>query len=108
MKMVIQKTELFEIDTSGERKRIDEAFNDRPATQKKLHKLMDLVEQQEWAAAEAELESKWWCGRDAKCECPRLEFVGMLNSRLDSWDTYADLVWKMTRYPDVYKVMEVK
>ena len=78
-------------------------------TQKKLLKLMDLVEKQKWDEAEAELNSKWWRGRDKNLECPRLEFVGLLNSEgADNWDSYINLIWKMNNNPDVYTVTEAK
>jgi hypothetical protein len=110
MKITIQKSITFTVDTGKERKRIKLCFKNRPQTMKKLLKLMDLVEAEKWEAAEAELEGKWWSGRDAKLECPRLEFVGMLESGIDSfgWDTYANLVWRMVRHPDEYTVLEKK
>jgi len=107
MKMTIQKTSEFTIDTAKERKRINNAFVDRPLTQKKLLKLMDLVEQEKWKHALKELESKWWLGRDKDQECPRLEFVGLLKSEgTNHWDSYIDLILRMNACPDVYKVMK--
>lgn len=106
MKMSIEKAFTFTFDTDLERKRINEGFNNNKTAQKKLHKLMDLVEQGAWGAAYAELESKWWCGRDREYECPRIEFVGMLDAvgSDDAWITYADLIWRMVNLPNVYKV----
>jgi len=108
MKMVIQKSFAYEVDTGKERQRINRSFKRNKTIQKKLLKLMDLVEQQKWAEAEAELDSKWWCGRDKELECPRLEFIGMLHSEspeADSWDTYIQLICRMNRHPEIYKVI---
>jgi hypothetical protein len=114
MKLQIQKTCSGVIDTSKERKRIKEAFVDRPYTQKMLDKLMDAIEAQDWESAYKQLESKWWNGRDKEYECPRLEFVGILDFDiktvfgLDVHGSYADLVWAMHHYPENYEVSKVK
>jgi len=109
-KMTIQKTCTAVIDIEKERKRINEAFSDRPQTRNHLNKLMDFIEAQAWDKAYKELESKWWEGRDAKLECPRLEFVGLLdfleNEGFDHLTGYADLVWAFARMPHRYKVLE--
>lgn len=109
MKMTIQKTFELTIDTSKERERIEECFNCKgnKTTYKKLLKLMDLIEAEKWKEAEAELDGKWWNGRDNAHGCSRAEFIGMLNAEGnhgDAWDTYIDLVWRMNQYPSVYKV----
>ena len=112
MKMTIEKSFEFTIDTGKERQRIEECFNvkGKKTTYKKLLKLMDLVEAEKWEEAEAELDGEWWNGRDRDQECPRAEFIGMLDTDgLDgSWDTYANLIWRMVRHPDVYKVVKKK
>ena len=105
MRLTIQKSYVFVVDTAKERKRINEAF--AGTTKKKLLKLMDLVEAQKWKEAEAELDSKWWHGRDEELECSRLEFIGLLNAKgACSWDSYINLIWTMNNYnyPDVYTV----
>jgi len=106
MKMIIQKSFDFTIDTGPERERIHNAFSDRPEIRGKLIHLMDLVEAEKWKEARKELESDWWQGRDEDQECPRLEFVGLLHSEDldDAWASYTDLIWRMTEYSDIYKV----
>jgi len=110
MKMTIQKCSEFTIDTGKERKRINKAFKRNKTIQKKLLKLMDLIEGEKWQAAEEFLDSKWWAGRDKEMECPRLEFVGLLNGEgdVDHWDSYIQLVWKMNNHSGIYTVMETK
>jgi hypothetical protein len=110
MKITIEKAFTFTVDTSKERKRIKSCWAKSSTTRKKLLKLMDLVEAEKWQEAEDELDGKWWSGRDAKQECPRLEFVGMLDCGIDScgWDTYANLIWRMVRHPETYTVLEKK
>ena len=61
MRLTIQKSYSFVVDTAKERKRINEAF--AGTTKKKLLKLMGLVENQKWEEADAELCSKWWQDR---------------------------------------------
>ena len=110
MKMTIEKAFTFTVDTAKERKRIKGGFTHNKAAQKKLLKLMDLVEAEKWEAAYEFLESKWWQGRDKEYECPRLEFLGMLDSAGldDAWATYGDLIWRMSHHPDTYKVVRKK
>jgi len=108
MKMTIEKAFTFTIDTGKERKRIEECFKDRKMMKKKLLKLMDLVEAEKWEAAYKELEGKYWNGYDAEQECPRVEFIGMLDADGldDPWDTYTSLIWRMVKHPDIYKVVK--
>ena len=108
MKMIIQKTSEFTIDTAKERRRINEAFKDRKEIRDKLLQLMDLVEAEKWEEAERTLNDEWWDGRDEDQECPRLEFVGLLDAKgfgVNNWDSYANLIWRMQKYPEVYKVI---
>jgi len=110
MKITIQKTSIFTFNTQEERKRINECFKDKPLMHKKLLKLMDLIEAEKWVEASNELESKWWMGRDKEQECPRLEFIGMLEADgdIDTWTTYDNLIWNMVNYPETYKLIEKK
>ena len=111
--MTFEKKEVFTIDTSKERKRISKAFRSKyhKETKKKLTKLMDLIEGQEWEKAMEELCGKWWKGYDEKGEHPRLEFVGMLN-KVESgrWVTYTDLVmWMYDKHSKCeYKVIKME
>ena len=107
MKMTIQKTYKFTIDTAAERKRINKCFEDRKEIRDKLLQLMDLVEAEKWEEAERTLNDEWWNGRDEDLECPRVEFIGLLNAE-GSWDTYANLIWRMVRCPERYKVIKKK
>jgi hypothetical protein len=103
MRLMITKTCYGMVDTAIERKRISKAFRRDPETRKRLTKLMDAIEAGEWRKAERMLTGRWWSGRDKKMECPRIEFVGMLDLQnpavpghpaagFDSWANYADLV----------------
>ena len=104
MKLFISKLCQGTIDTEPERRRIKKAFRNDPVTRGKLTKLMDAVEQGQWAKAQKMLSSKWWKGRDKRQTCPRLEFVGLLDIRsmscppvwsqgFDPMASYADLIW---------------
>jgi len=113
MKIQIQKTVQTIIDTGFERKRIKKAFAKDKVTQKKLNKLMDLVEAQDWNKALKELQSKWWQGRDKECECPRYEFLGMLDPDrnggvFNSWASYGDLILAFADNPSNLSIVEVK
>lgn len=114
MKITIEKTATMTIDTNSERKRISNAFRRDKITREKLYKLMDLIEACKWGKAAKELESKWWKGRDQKLECPRLEFVGLVEDIngtspfFSTWSTYADLVYSFINYPNNYKILETK
>ena len=107
MKLLVTKTCKGILDTGRERKRITGAFNDRPATMKKLLELMDAIEAGNWPLARKLLESKWWQGRDEELECPRAEFVGLLDLKeidkpgepawgFDTFGSYCELVYAMT------------
>lgn len=107
MKLLVTKTCVGVLDTDRERKRIAEAFKDDTETQKKLTELMDAIEALDWKKARNLLESKWWQGRDKEQECPRAEFLGMLNLKdpenpnhpargFDTWAGYDELVFVMT------------
>jgi hypothetical protein len=105
MKMTIQKSYEFTVDTAKERRRIFDAFGDRPETLKKLMHLMDLIDAEKWEEAQKELDSKWWRGRDEDLECPRQEFIGLLDAEgIDPWTSYSDLIWRMHSRPEIYKV----
>jgi len=112
MKMTIQKSVTFTIDTGKERKRIQECFgnSDSKMMKKKLLKLMDLVEAEKWKEAYKELEGKYWNGYDAEQECSRLEFIGLLEGEgdIDGWASYANLIWNMVNRADNYKVVKVR
>ena len=105
MKLHITKKCEGIIDTNRERKRIEAAFKDDPATRKQLTKVMDAIEALDWNLAAKLLSSKWWQGRDKRQECPRLEFVGMVHIKkmdgsepaegFDIWSTYDSLVLSM-------------
>lgn len=102
MKFRLMKTCVGEFDTDRERRRIRQAFKDRPAVQKRLHKLMDAIEAQDWVGASEQLCSKWWSGRDESLECPRLEFIGLLGVPYGGFGlmaSYDDLVMAMRREP---------
>ena len=110
--MKIEKICSGVIDTSAERERILTCWSPKSAERKHLLKLMDHIEAQDWDAADAELEGKWWRNRDRRRECPRVEFVGMLNMQdsfgFDVWSSYADLVWAFKNRPDRYRVVETE
>lgn len=110
MKITIEKTAQLVIDTSKERKRIDQAWRGHKdgTIRKKLHKLMDLIEAGKWEAAVEELDSKWWCGYDNEAECPRHEFIGKVQANslfFDNYMNYMDLVFYFINYPKNYKVI---
>lgn len=77
MKFEIVKTSRGCIDTSFERHRIKEAFDDRPDIAEKLNKLMDLVEACKWEEADRELHTPFWKGYDTQAGCPTAEFIGL-------------------------------
>ena len=109
MKMTIEKSYEFTVDTGKERKRIEKCWKPTQTIYKKLMKLMDLVEQEKWVEAEEFLDSEWWNGRDKDQECHRAEFIGTLDSDgAYPWDTYLNLVWRMAMHPDLYKVVKKK
>ncbi len=124
MKFVLTKTSQGVFDTAQERARIRVAFKDSPAVKLKLLKLLDAIEDQDWKGAYKQLSSKWWNGRDAKCGCPRGEFVGLLslarrgNPRcaahgFSNTTSYADLVIAMNgcvslAYETVYNVRRLR
>jgi hypothetical protein len=111
MKITMEKTIQFTFDTSKERKRIEKCFNVKGSktVYKKLMKLMDLIEAEEWEKANNELESDWWRGRDKEQECSRLEFVGLLEGEgIADWTSYANLVWRLANFPEMYKVKDKK
>ena len=114
MKLTVQKTYTAIIDTFYERERINKAFQNDPTAKKKLLRLIDFVERQEWEKAKKLLESKWFRGRDSELGCPREEFVGMLFNRIgevpvgfDSLVSYSHLVNAFTYWKDNYKVLAV-
>ena len=111
MKLKLQKICTGIIDLDVERKRISESFEDDPQTQSHLNKLMDLIEAQKWEEAKKELDKKWWDGRDKVVECPRTEFIGLLdfteNEGFDLWASYADLVYNMINRPNMYKAERI-
>lgn len=78
MRFLVTKTCQGVMDTKDERNRIKKAFRRDPETRRHLMLLMDAIDAMDWVKANRMLSSKWWQGRDKKCECPRLEFVGML------------------------------
>lgn len=107
MKLLLTKIAQGVIDTDRERRRIEKAFKKDPETRKRLNLLMDAIEAGHWKKADKMLSSRWWQGRDSKMECPRLEFVGMLDLQnpemlghpadgFNCWASYRDLVWQMT------------
>ena len=107
MKMLITKVCQGIIDTDQERRRISKAFRNDPETRQHLTLLMDAIEAGDWKKAQKTLDSKWWEGRDKKQECPRQEFIGLLNvanpkkpghpaSGFDHWSNYAHLVYVMS------------
>jgi hypothetical protein len=65
---------------------------------------MDAIEAREWKEARKMLDSDWWKGRDKKHECPRWEFIGLLDLKdpdrptnlhaagFDTWASYDSLV----------------
>lgn len=112
MKLTIEKTAKLTIDTAAERERIRKAFRNDKETRDHLNAFMDLVEACKWESALAELNTKWWQGRDKEQGCPRLEFIGFVRSRklspsafFDPWMTYMDLVVNMYEYPKNYKMI---
>lgn len=109
MKLTIEKRFEFVVDTSTERKRIAKAFRNDKETRDRLTLLMDLIEGGCWKEAKAELESEWWDGRDAKQECPRMEFIGMLDCDspfIDRWTSYGTLVYSMAELSQTYKLIK--
>jgi hypothetical protein len=95
------------MDTESERQRIKKAFRNDPETRRRLTLLMDAIEAMDWEKANRMLSDKWWQGRDEKCECSRLEFVGMADFRnpkmaghsadgFDRWAEYGQLVYMMS------------
>ncbi len=111
MKLLVTKTCQGVVDTDKERKRIKKAFRNDPETRQQLTLLMDAIEAGEWEKADKMLEGQWWNGRDKRQECPRLEFVGMLDMAnpeqpghpahgWDHWAGYIDLVYVMSRKRD--------
>ena len=113
MKISIQKTASVTIDTSIERRRIDNAFTCKGdnVPRQKLHKLMDLIEAENWKGAHKELRSKWWRGYDDKAGCPRLEFVGLIEIHSPFFEhhiTYDDLINSFVEHPANYKVIGKK
>lgn len=108
MILKITKTCQGVLDTRNERIRIRYAFKRDPEVRRRLLALMDAIEAGQWKRADRMLRGKWWKGYDKKAECPRGEFVGMLNlanpdnprfpaSGFDGWAGYADLVWVMSQ-----------
>ena len=95
MKITFEKRDVFVVDTAKERRRIAKAFARDAETRKRLTRLMDCIEYDMWEEAVTELESDWWQGYDERQECPRCEFVGMLDIPGSSWATYMDLVYAM-------------
>lgn len=106
MKLLIKKVCQGVLNTGAERVRIARAFKNSPETQKRLLKLMDAIEAQDWKKAGLLLADKWWRGRDKKSECPRQEFLGMLNLAdpkrpkspavgFDHWARYGNLIYVM-------------
>jgi len=109
MKMLIQKVCNGVIDFELERKRIKSAFRKDKEIKQKLTHLMDLIESEKWEEAEKELRTKWWKCRDIKRECPRREFIGLINfvknEGFDSYGSYEDLVYAFVKYPGKYIVI---
>jgi hypothetical protein len=106
MKLVVTKVCRAVVDTTSERQRISKAFRKDPETRKRLTLLMDAIEARDWQKAIKLLAAKWWSGRDKRQECPRCEFIGLMELRragnpkapapgFDLWANYADLVFKM-------------
>jgi len=113
MKLKITKTYTGYMDTSLERKRIDEAFKDTPKVRAKLHEFMDAFEAMDWTKAEKLMDSKWWKGYDTKEGCPRKEYLGLSDIRdengkicggFDVWLNYEDIVWALLYRPKNYKM----
>ena len=103
MMLKITKTYQGLVDTDRERRRIKKAFRNDPTTRRKLTKLMDAIESQNWKLANKLLNDKWWQGRDRKLECPRAEFIGLFDAMdvknpkslavgFDPFCSYSDLV----------------
>ena len=108
MKLTIQKSFEFVVDTSLERKRIEKAFKTDKDTRDHLILLMDLIEGGCWKEAKAELEGKWWDGYDKELECPRVEFIGMLrctSEHVNTMASYVDLIYAMVDCPHIYKLI---
>jgi len=108
MQLVIQKSFEFVVNTASERARIKKAFKNDKVTRSKLTLLMVLIETGCWQSAKEELEGKWWNGRDKRLECPRLEFIGLVNCNhphIDPWISYRELVYAMADSPDIYKLI---
>ena len=108
MKLVIQKSFEFVVNTAYERARIEKAFKKDNVTRGKLTLLMDLIEAGFWQGAKAELEGEWWNGRDKRLECPRLEFIGLVkcnHPHIDRWMSYRELVYAIDDSPDMYKLI---
>ena len=108
--MILKVTKICQgvFSTDHERQRIRKAFRRDPETRRHLMALMDAIEAGQWKKAQRMLDGKWWSGRDKKSECPRAEFIGMLNlqnpenlghpaSGFDAWSDYATLVYTMSR-----------
>lgn len=89
MKFKIEKIVTATIDTTIERKRIEEAFSDDPVVKKHLNKFMDLIEAGLWEDAKKELGKKFWRGSNA-------EYIGLLdyvsNDGFDYFLSYSDLI----------------
>ena len=111
MKLILTKVCQGVIDTEHERQRIKEAFKGESEIRRRLTLLMDAIEAQDWKKAREMLGNKWWNGRDRKRECPRVEFIGMLNmmnpkrrghpaNGFDVWASYGDLADRMARKPE--------
>ena len=112
MRLLITKTFQGVLDTERERQRIKKAFRRDPETRRHLTLFMDAIEDGDWKKANRMLSSKWWQGRNKKMECPRLEFVGMLDLQnpkmpghpadgFDHWSGYQDLAYVMTHQKKV-------
>lgn len=112
MQMTIRKVVNGVIDFDRERLRIKKAFRKDKSTRDHLNRLMDLIEAQKWQQAEKELQKKWWKGRDKRLECPRGEFIGVVdfikNEGFDVWGNYADLVYAFVRRPETYQVVSTE
>ena len=114
-KIHIEKRATLCLDTSFERKRIEKAFSGDKVTKAKLNELMDAVEACEWKRAMELVSDEWWSGRDARQECPRLEFIGLLfgakNPAPEGFShnaSYLDLILSFNDNPEIYKVLEVE
>lgn len=108
MKMRLTKVCVGLIDTSVERRRIKSAFRKDPETRRRLTLLMDAIEAENWKEARRLLAAKWWEGRDKRLECPRAEFIGLVQaanphnprvpaSGFDVMGDYSDLICCLTR-----------